>query len=158
MGSLFRRGAWEHSVRTAVAALLSLVVARLLGLPQPYWAPISTLVVTQSTLGAAWNISRQRFLGTAVGSASGAFLTPFLGSGAVVFASSILGLGIVCAGLRLDRSAYRFAAITLAIVMLASGAEAAWIVAMDRFVEVSVGIAIALALTAVWGEHGEPVP
>jgi len=35
-----------HSVRTAVAAVVSLLVARLFGLPATYWAPITTLVIT----------------------------------------------------------------------------------------------------------------
>jgi hypothetical protein len=41
-----------HSIRTAIAATISLGVARLFGLPEAYWAAIATLVVMQSTLGA----------------------------------------------------------------------------------------------------------
>jgi uncharacterized membrane protein YccC len=62
-----------HSARTAVAATVSLLVARLLRLPESYWAAIMTLVVMQSTLGAAWTISKQRFAGTALGAAMGPF-------------------------------------------------------------------------------------
>ena len=51
----------EHSARTAVAAVVSLLVARLFRLPEAYWASISTLIVMQSTLGAALPISAQRF-------------------------------------------------------------------------------------------------
>jgi len=54
--------------------------------------------------------------------------------------------------LRMDRSAYRFASITIAIVMLVSRAATPWVVALHRFIEVSVGIAIGLALTALWPE------
>jgi uncharacterized membrane protein YccC len=62
-----------HSVRTAVAAVVSLLVARLFRLPEAYWAAISTLkIVMQSTLGTALPISAQRFAGTAVGAAVGA--------------------------------------------------------------------------------------
>jgi len=56
-----------HSARTAVAALASLLVARLFRLPEAYWAPITTLVITQSSLGAALAVSWQRFVGTALG-------------------------------------------------------------------------------------------
>jgi len=35
--------------------------------------------------------------------------------------------------------------------------NAAWIIALHRFFEVSVGIVVALALAAVWPEH-QPVP
>ena len=46
-----------HSIRTAIAATLSLAVARLFGLPEAYWAAIATLVVMQSTLSATLLIS-----------------------------------------------------------------------------------------------------
>src|SRR5580700_11325590 len=56
-----------NSARTAAAAVVSLLVARLFRLPEAYWAPITTLVIMQSTLGAALPISAQRLAGTAVG-------------------------------------------------------------------------------------------
>jgi hypothetical protein len=36
-------------------------------LPEAYWAPITTLVITQSSLGATLTVSWQRFVGTALG-------------------------------------------------------------------------------------------
>src|SRR2546425_7350561 len=51
-----------HSARTAVAAVASLLAAQLFGLSEAYWAPITTLVVTQSSLGAAFAVSWQRFV------------------------------------------------------------------------------------------------
>jgi len=58
-------------------------------------------------------------------------------------------LGPVSAVLRL-RAAYRFAGVTLAITMLIARDRPAWVVAEHRFIEVSVGIAVGLVLTAVW--------
>jgi len=37
--------------------------------------------------------------------------------------------------------------------MLVPGQIAPWLVAFHRFVEVSLGIAVALALTAIWPVH-----
>jgi uncharacterized membrane protein YgaE (UPF0421/DUF939 family) len=148
----------EHPIRTALAATLALIVARAFRLNAPYWAPITSLVVTQSTLGAAWKVSRQRFLGTALGAALGALLATKFGQSTAVFGASVLGVGILCAILRLDRVAYRFAGITLAIVMLVVPAHAAWGIALDRFIEVSVGIIAALILTALWPEHKPTTP
>jgi hypothetical protein len=51
-----------HSARTAVAAVASVLVARLFRLPEAYWAPITTLVITQSSLGAALTVSWQRLV------------------------------------------------------------------------------------------------
>src|ERR1700747_444562 len=61
-----------HSARTAVAAVASVLVARLFRLPEAYWAPITTLVIKQSSLGAALEVSWQRFVGTALGAVLGA--------------------------------------------------------------------------------------
>src|SRR5258706_16237908 len=72
MSTPVKRPVWPvvaHSARTAVAALASLLVARLFRLREAYWAPITTLVITQSSLGAALTVSWQRFVGTALGAA-----------------------------------------------------------------------------------------
>lgn len=144
-----------HAARTTVAALISLLVARLFKLPESYWAAITTLVVMQSTLGAAFTVSWHRFVGTAIGAAAGALFATYFGSNAAIFALGIFILGIVCALLGLDKAAYRFAGITLAITMLVSHTEAAWTVAVHRFIEVSLGIAVALVLTAIWPQGSE---
>lgn len=138
-----------HSARTAVAAVLSLVVARALGLPEAYWAPITTLIIMQSTLGAALTVSEQRLAGTALGALMAALLTAYFGSDLMVFGLGVFALGLICATLHLE-DAYRLASVTLAIVMLITRVKQPWIVAANRFVEVTVGIAVGLALTALW--------
>lgn len=142
----------EHSARTAVAAIASFVVARALGLPEAYWATITALIVMQSTLGAAAAISAQRFAGTALGAAMGALLATYFGSSIVAFGVAVFVAGLLCSFLRLERSAYRYASITLAIVALVARSTAPWVIAVHRFVEVSVGIVLGLALTALWPE------
>ncbi|SRR5712691_5470490 len=150
------RQALEHAARTTVAATLSLAIARLVRLPEAQWAAISTLVVTQSTLGAALTISGQRFAGTALGATVAALLATHLGSSILTFGVGVFGLGLVCAGLHLDRAAYRFAGITLAVVALVSRGEPSWIIAAHRFFEVSLGIATGLIMTALWPERKPP--
>ena|SRR5271165_1946137 len=136
------------AARTTLAAVVSLLLARLMKLPEFYWAPISAIVIIQSTLdprAVAW----QRFAGTALGALVGALVATFFSSSAVVYAISIFGCGALCDLLRL-RTAYRFAAITVSIILLIAHQKPAWIVASHRFVEVSVGIAVALAVAEVW--------
>ena len=149
------RHALVHSSRTAIAAVVSLIVARALGLPEAYWAAITTLIIMQSTLGAALTVSEQRFAGTAVGALMGALLTIYFESNTIVFGLGVFAIGLICAALRLGE-AYRMASVTLAIVMLVGHTKSAWIVAAHRFIEVSVGIAVGLALTALW-PHTDPV-
>ena len=138
-----------HSIRTAIAATISFAVARLFGLPEAYWAAIATLVVMQSTL----LISIERIVATALGALAGALLANYFTGNLLVFAGAIFVLGLLCAAFRMEKSAYRYASITLAIIVLIPRSNAAWIIALHRFFEVSVGIVIALALAAVWPEH-----
>jgi uncharacterized membrane protein YccC len=142
-----------HSVRTAVAAVVSLLVARLFGLPATYWAPITTLVITQSSLGAAFAVSSQRFIGTLLGALVGGAVAGYFGSDVLVFGICVFILGLLCALVRTGPSAYRFGGVTLAIVVLVPRSGTAWLVAFHRFAEVSVGIGVALLLAVVWPER-----
>ncbi|MGA8834810.1 MAG: FUSC family protein [Candidatus Sulfotelmatobacter sp.] len=137
-----------NSARAVVATVASMLLARLLKLPEFYWAPISTIVVLLSTvdpLTVAW----QRFAGTALGATLGALIGIYFQPTLIVYGAGIFVCGILCALLRIG-SAYRFAAITLSIVLLIAHTRSPWIVAMHRFVEVSLGITVALAVTVVW--------
>jgi uncharacterized membrane protein YccC len=141
-----------HSTRTAMAAIASLLVARLFRLPEAYWAPITTLVITQSSLGAALRVSGERFVGTVVGAIVG-IVASQLGPNVLVFGTGVFLLGLLCALVRSDRSAYRFGGVTLAIVLLVPRTGPAWQIAVHRFAEVSIGIGMALILTVVWPEE-----
>jgi uncharacterized membrane protein YgaE (UPF0421/DUF939 family) len=136
------------AARTTVAAVLSMLLARTLKLPEFYWAPISAIVIIQSTIDPR-TLAWQRFAGTALGAVLGALIATFFPSSALVYAVAIFLCGLLCALLRF-RGAYRFAAITLSIILLIAHTRPAWIVALHRFVEVSVGIAVALILSEVW--------
>jgi len=131
-----------HSARTAVAAVASLLAARLLRLPEAYWAPITTLVITQSSLGAALTVSWQRFVGTVLGAVVGAIVASHFGPHVLVFGTSVFILGLLRAVAHLDLTAYRFAGVTLAIVLLVSRTGPAWHIAFNRFAEVSIGLGL----------------
>ena len=141
------------SVRTAVAAVVALLLARLLNLPESYWAPISTIVIIQSTI-PPMTLGWQRFLGTALGAVLAATLaTFFIHPNAIVFVC-VYALGVLLCGLfaYLLRAggAYRFAAITLSIILLIPHVRLPWIVAWHRFLEVSLGNVVALVVTVAW--------
>ena len=142
-----------HISRSTLAALASQLIALALHMPEPYWATVTTIVVMQSSLGGAWNVSWKRLAGTALGAVVGGLLASYAGGNLVAFGAALVGTGLICLVLRLDRTSYRFAGITLTIIMLVARTQSAWIIAIHRFVEVSLGIAVALAITAVWPEH-----
>jgi uncharacterized membrane protein YgaE (UPF0421/DUF939 family) len=147
-----------HSVRTAVTAVVSLLVAQWLRLPSTYWAPITTLVIAQSSLGAAFAVSSQRFVGTVLGAVVGAVLAQYFGSNLPVYGAGLFVLGLLCALARSGPSAYRFGGVALSIVVLIPRSNSAWLVAFHRFTEVSVGIAVALLLALVWPEKDPTLP
>ena len=105
-----------HSARTAVAAVLSTMLARALKLPEFYWAPISTIVILLSP-SDPFTLAWQRFAGTALGATVGALIATFFPMTWMVYGAGILLCGVLSAILRLG-GAYRFAAITLTIVLL----------------------------------------
>jgi uncharacterized membrane protein YccC len=133
--------------------MLSYLAARLFRLPEAYWAPISTFIVMQSTLGAALPVSVQRFAGTGLGAVAGGATVTFFGGSLWGFGIAVFLIGVLCAVLRVERSAYRYACITLAIVMLVTRSTGVWLIAMHRFFEVSLGIVVGLLLSAVWPER-----
>jgi uncharacterized membrane protein YgaE (UPF0421/DUF939 family) len=110
------------------------------------------LVITQASLGSTLAVSWQRFIGTPLGAAIGGLVATYFRPDVLVFGSSTFVLGLFCAALRADRRAYRFGRVTLAIVLLVSRVESYWLVAFQRFAEVSIGIAVALVMTVVWPE------
>ncbi|MDM7937205.1 MAG: FUSC family protein [Cyanobium sp. CZS 48M] len=142
-----------HALRTALAVGVSMGLASGLGLSVPYWAPITTIIVTQSTLVDSWLISRRRLQGTALGVVLGAAQVQWLPAGLPAYVAAILLLGLVCGLLRLHQSAYRFGGIALTIVSLVPHTSPVWGLAWYRFVDVSLGILVSLAITLVWPER-----
>jgi uncharacterized membrane protein YgaE (UPF0421/DUF939 family) len=150
------RQALQQSARTAVAGTASLLAARAFALPETYWAAITTIVIMQSTLAATLTTSGERLVGSALGAAVGAALATRFGSNVYVFGAGLFVTGMICAIARIDRPAYRFAGMTLAIVMLIPRSQNPWMVGIHRFVEVAIGIAVGLVLTVLWPESTPP--
>ena len=147
------RAAIIDTARTTVAAVLAMLLARMLKLPEFYWAPISTIVIIQSTIPPR-TLAWQRFVGTAMGALLGVALATFFPSTLFPATALVYGLGIILCGLfafmfRVG-GAYRFAAITLSIILLIPRSRAPWIVGWHRFLEVSLGVAVALVMTTLW--------
>jgi uncharacterized membrane protein YgaE (UPF0421/DUF939 family) len=142
------------SIRTAITAVAAMLVARLLKLPEFYWAPISAIVVIQSTIPPL-TLGWQRFVGTAVGVFIAAVIATFWNAGVLAYGVGVVVCGIVAYAIRVG-GAYRFAAIGLSIVLLISHAASPWIIAWHRFLQVSLGIAVALLMTVIWPAPKNP--
>jgi uncharacterized membrane protein YccC len=142
-----------HAICTAVAATVSVIIARLVQMPEAYWAAIATLVIMQSTLGATLTLSIERIVATAVGASVGAIETNYFGANLVAFAIAIFLVGLLSIAFRLQKTAYHYASITLTIIVLIPRLAAPWSIALHRSIEVSVGIIVALAVVALCPEH-----
>ena len=154
------------SARTAVAMMAAVVTARLSGLAESYWAAIATGIVMQSSVGTSLPVAARQFLGTALGAGAGAVIAGYFGRGVLTFGAGVFLLGLICGGLgfahpylrdRLDRTAYRYAGVAFTIVLLISRPDPAWYVAVHRFLEVSIGIVVAVTMAVVWPEREPPV-
>src|SRR5580765_4098496 len=81
------------SARTAVASVVSLIIARSLRMSEFYWAPISTIVILLSTINPL-TLAWQRFAGTALGAALGALIATYAHPSWLVY-----GVGLFVCGM-----------------------------------------------------------
>ena len=88
-----------------------------------------------------------------LGASVGALESNYFGANLAAFMLAIFFIGLLSFGFRLERTAYRYASVTLTIIVLIPRTNPAWIVALHRFIEVSVGIIVALAVVAFWPER-----
>jgi hypothetical protein len=65
---------------------------------------------------------------------------------ALPFALAIILIGLLSIAFRLEKTAYRYSSITLAIIVLIPPSAPAWTIALHRII-------VALAVVALWPEH-----
>ena len=140
----------SHAFRTTVAATISILLGRLVGLPESYWAAIATVVVMQSPVGDTVPLAVERIVASALGASIGAIELTYFGANLFVFALAMLLLGLISFVVRLEKVGYSYACITLVIIVLILRGETPWIAAAHRFAEVSLGILVALGVVAIW--------
>jgi uncharacterized membrane protein YgaE (UPF0421/DUF939 family) len=141
-------GHFKQAVKTGVAALLCLYITKYLGLTQGYWAAVSSIIVLQSHMGATIKASLGRFVATAIGAVIGAIFVAFAGNNYVTVAVAITLSILCCASPRL-RDGYRLAGSTVVSVMFSTKFQSPWANSLERFVEVSLGIIVALIISRI---------
>jgi uncharacterized membrane protein YgaE (UPF0421/DUF939 family) len=137
-----------RAVKIGIAGVVALYVANLLKLPQAYWAAISAFVVMGADVGATVRASWTRLIGTAIGAVAGASFVQLWGSHLWSFGLAAIVTVLLCTLLNLEQS-YRLACVTVAIVMLIHSVGSPWRLALWRFLEVAVGIVVALVISAL---------
>ena len=142
-----RRRLLIHAAKTALAAALCWWIAMLFGLHDGYWGAISASIVLQSNFGATISASRDRILGTLIGALLGFSFTEF-GVLPWNYILAVLAAVIICGLLGL-RSSSRLAGVTITIVMLVQRGGSHWTVALDRVLEVFLGIVVAVLISTL---------
>lgn len=147
-------GAPEETLRAVVygigAAFVAVfcyaTAAGLPGLHEPYWAPLTALVVLYPDRKGTLKAGLQYFIGTAIGSAIGwACAALWHGHLAAYGAGVALAIGAAHV-LRCDAAA-RLSAVAVTLITIVPHPESPHLIALLRFVEVSYGVACALAYT-----------
>ena len=137
---------WQHSLLTAFAAVISLLLVRLLPLSEGYWAAISAAVVMQSDIRPTITAGRDRLLGTGIGAVIGWLTSLVWHDNLLVFGLAVAVSLMACNALGL-KSAGRLVGATICLMVLVPAAGPKWRIPLDRFIEVSVGILTAVAIS-----------
>jgi uncharacterized membrane protein YgaE (UPF0421/DUF939 family) len=132
--------------KTGLAAVLCVWLGNLFGLEHSYWAAVSAIVVmafdTTLTFASCWD----RILGTAIGAFLG-WVTCYAWHGHyLIYGLSVAICIFVCSALAFDKAG-RLAAVTLSIIVLVKIDGGPAQAAIGRFLEVGLGIVVALAVT-----------
>jgi uncharacterized membrane protein YccC len=138
----------------AVAAWTAYASASLIGFREGYWAAISAVVVMQSDLSTARTTARDRFIGTAIGGLVGWACALCWHAQGWIYALAI-GLSVFVCWIAKLSGAGRLAAVTVTVIVLIPRDEPEWRIALFRFLEVTWGIAIAIAVqfSVGWAER-----
>ncbi|MFW5735051.1 MAG: FUSC family protein [Oceanidesulfovibrio sp.] len=138
----------RHALRVGVAAVLTLVIAEFFNMEQGYWAVISAIIVMHATVGRSLGAGASRILGTAIGAALSAVAVLLLGDTPLSLGLAIFLTLLVCGYLTYLHEAFRMAGITAGIVILVSSGDAGIVhTAFVRFVEISMGVSVAMAVS-----------
>jgi uncharacterized membrane protein YgaE (UPF0421/DUF939 family) len=134
--------------KTGVAALLCLWLGNLFGLSHSYWAAISAIVVMGSDSVITLTSCRDRLIGTAIGALLG-WGTFYVWHGHYVLYGVAVMLCLLACSLLEFEKAGRLAAVALTIIVLIRVDGGPGQAALARFLEVSLGIIVALGVTVV---------
>ena len=132
--------------KAGLAAVLCVWLGNLLGLAHSYWAAVSAIVVMASDNTMTFASCRDRIAGTAIGAFLGWLTFYVWHDHYLLYGLSVTLCIFVCSMLAYEKAG-RLAAVTLSIIVLIQIDGGPGKAALARFLEVSFGIVVALAVT-----------
>jgi uncharacterized membrane protein YccC len=154
----YRGGPWlaRHrnqlllTLRMLVSALLTYGLATLFHLPQAFWAVLTSVFVTQNSVGGSLKAAMDRLIGSACGALAGALPAIVVPSHQPLVIGIALLAGMTpVALLAAWYPNYRIAPITAVIVLLGAGAAFPVAYATERVLEIMFGSIVAIAVSAI---------
>lgn len=142
-----------HSVKTTIACLCGVFIAETIGGPGSLWVPITIVVVmcAQIYVGSVIQKAYLRFLGTLLGCIVATFALITFGHSQLTIVLTIGFASFIFSYLAASSANFIYpgtlGAVTTIIIML--GQKPNVYVALERFLEISLGILIATAISQV---------
>ena len=140
------------ALRMMIATTLAYALATALGQPQSYWAVLTAIIVTQTSIGGSLKAAIDRLVGSICGALVGALAAILLPA----YTPITRGLGLVAAIaplvlLTAYAPHYRIAPVTAVIVLLSSGAPTSgpFSYALNRVLEITLGSVVGIAVSVL---------
>ena len=134
--------------KTALAAVLCLWLGHLFRLERSYWASVTAIVMMGSESAVSLAACRDRLIGTAIGAVVG-WATVLIWHGhSLLYGLAVMLCLMACSTLKFEKAG-RLAAVAVTIIVLIQWDGGPEHAAISRFLEVALGIIVALTVGLV---------
>jgi uncharacterized membrane protein YccC len=140
------------ALRMLISATTAYALAHAFGLPQGYWAVLTTIIVTQSSVGGSLKAASDRLVGSVCGALVGAVAALLLPSHApLVVGATLIAALTPLAVLTAFYPSYRIAPVTAIIVLTSAGAGPTGPLgyAFDRVLEITLGAVVGVVVSTL---------
>lgn len=154
---LYQSQVSRHAIKTAIAAVVAILVYQYFHLPHGYWSVITALIVMQSnidtgSLEMTLRVASQRLVGTVIGAALGLAIVFFFNINQWQLIVITFVLISVFAYVTRYYDGFKLAGVTALIILLLSNHDSiTHSYAFMRVVEILLGVVIAVIVTiCIW--------
>ena len=155
--TLYRSQSARHAIKTAIAAVLSIIIFQYFKLPHGYWSTLSAIIVMQSnidtgSLEMTLKVGSERLVGTIIGSVVALLILFTFTMNQWQFMAVIFVIVLCFTYLTKFYDGFKLAGVTALIVLLLSDhASFTHGYAVARITEILLGVVIAVLVTVcIW--------